>query len=98
MDLGFDSLMAVQLRNRLGSGLALDKPLPATLMFDHPTIDALAAYLLVKIDTPKTASIAVASAQSAGATESPQVLGAAAVGAMSDAEIEALLLSRLEKP
>lgn len=98
MDLGFDSLMAVQLRNRLGSGLALDKPLPATLMFDHPTIDALAAYLLARIETPKTASIAVAAHQPAGATESPQLLGAAAVGAMSDAEIEALLLSRLDKP
>ena len=45
MDLGFDSLMAVQLRNELSSGLGLDRPLPATLIFDRPTIDSLSTYL-----------------------------------------------------
>jgi acyl carrier protein len=44
-ELGLDSLMAVELRNLLGSGLGLTKTLPATLVFDHPSIVELSEYL-----------------------------------------------------
>jgi myxalamid-type polyketide synthase MxaB len=43
-DMGFDSLMAVELRNGVNQGLG--RNFPATLLFDHPTLDALAGFLV----------------------------------------------------
>ena len=94
MDLGFDSLMAVQLRNLLGKDLGIERPLRATVMFDYPTINALATHLLDQL-VPTDRGTTQA-AQDAGARK-PALLGTAAVAAMSDAEIETRLLERLEK-
>lgn len=43
---GLDSLMAVELRNLLGKRLGLQQRLPATLVFDYPTIERLTDFLL----------------------------------------------------
>ncbi len=46
-ELGLDSLMAVELRNVLGS--SIQQTLPSTVIFDYPTVDALTNYLASRI-------------------------------------------------
>jgi acyl carrier protein len=43
-DLGLDSLMAVELKNRLEQSLGQE--IPTTLLFDYPTLESLVNYLL----------------------------------------------------
>jgi SAM-dependent methyltransferase len=92
LDLGLDSLMAVELRNRLSTGLGLTRRLSATLVFDYPTIEAIAGYLSEELFAPAEARPGPAAAPK-WSTEDEVMVD---ITGLSDGEVEALLLKKLE--
>jgi polyketide synthase 12/myxalamid-type polyketide synthase MxaB len=98
-ELGMDSLMTVELRNAIGSAAGM--AFPATLVFDHPTLDALVQHLLEALPGLAPARATAAPGAGAAAThpaqtatpKTPASLGD--VQAMSDAEAEAALVREL---
>jgi acyl transferase domain-containing protein/acyl carrier protein len=89
-DLGVDSLMAVELRNRLEKSLGA--PLRSTLLFDYPTLEALVDHLAeVVLSAHEPAGSTPAVAQGLDQSTLEQVMD------LSESEAEARLLEELAK-
>jgi acyl carrier protein len=87
-DMGMDSLMSVELRRRLERGVR--RTLPSTLTFNYPSVSALAAFL--ERDIQGVSSAAPVPTAPAVSKPSDDHLDE-----LSDAELEARLLARLEE-
>ncbi len=83
---GLDSLMAVELRNALSR--MIGEPLPATLLFDYPTLDKLTTYLSRKMNLVSDRNRNPGDSMTGSSV-------AIAVASLSDAEAEAELLAEL---
>ena len=87
--------MAVELRSRLALGLGLGAALPATLVFEHPNIEAIAGLLVRMVSeangAPVTARAVTPSERAAAVSEA-----AARIAELSEDEVEALLVKKLE--
>jgi acyl carrier protein len=87
LDLGLDSLMAVDLRNRLTAELGAVATIEATVVFDYPTLDDLTTYLGRQLPELQEAAQAVPVP-----AEVPPSRG----DELSEAELERRLRQRIE--
>lgn len=88
-ELGLDSLMAVEMRNALSASVGV--ALPATLLFDYPTSDALVDYL-----TRHVPALVLKTGELQPAAEVEREAAAAELRQLTDEEAEALLMAELE--
>ncbi|MGH8240478.1 MAG: acyl carrier protein, partial [Steroidobacteraceae bacterium] len=91
-DLGLDSLLAVELRNTLGHALAAS--LPATLLFDYPTLDSLTDYLLQELLDATSGSETAGTGVNEGPSADTLV---ESIETMSDDEVDRLIAARARK-
>jgi amino acid adenylation domain-containing protein len=82
--LGLSSLLGLEIRNVLAAGLGL--PLPATLVWAHPTLDALTLHLASLLSVSATAD-----SEQGAAPDDIWTLDAAAAAAALDRELAELL-------
>ena len=87
-EMGLDSLMAVELKNRLGATIGVDRPLPATLVFDHPSVSAIGTYLMTDILQLQSPAAPTAAPHPAG-TAADDVLSA--IEGLSDDAVQQML-------
>ena len=80
-EMGLDSIMAVDLRNTLAH--SLDAALPATLLFDHPTLNSLARFSIALVSPQQRSPMPV----QAPASGEDDLLSL--IEGLSDAEVEA---------
>src|SRR5690606_4491216 len=88
-EMGLDSLMAVELRNAISR--AVERPLAATLLFNHPTLESLTDHLL-ELEFGAASEAEARKSEDGGPAVSPtsgmDVLEA--LERLSDDEVEAL--------
>jgi len=99
--LGFDSLMALELRNRIE--VALDVSLPASLLFTYRSVDALVPHLAEKMGLPldegreRSAAGAIEPPGApADAPGQPAAKSRPSLAEVSEEEAEAVLLATLD--
>lgn len=85
-EIGLDSLLAVEIRNLLGKAFGLT--LPATVTFDHPSIEALTSYLLAQ-------KFARSDNERAPQAKSPTD-AVAGIEELSDEDVDRLIAARLK--
>ncbi|ACC81629.1 type I polyketide synthase [Nostoc punctiforme] len=91
IEMGLDSLMALELRNVLENSLACS--LPATLLFDYPSLQTLVNHLIQDV---MSLSKLEDSSSAPSPEESEPLISLEDLTRMSEAETELLLLKKLE--
>jgi ubiquinone/menaquinone biosynthesis C-methylase UbiE len=95
MDLGVDSLMAVELRNRLGKALELPNRLSATLIFDYPTPESIALFL--EQELIRAGVWGRAEEPPPAETVAPSSPSSEEIARLSDEQVEQMIMARLRK-
>lgn len=88
-ELGLDSLMAVELRNAINAAFAVS--LPPTALFDYPTLEALAVYVVKDVMGLETVMQSAPVDERAPSFETD-------LDELTEEEAEALLLEELSRP